>query len=89
MKKQTSINRLTAIKIMACNLLLCAVLAGCGTDKAKSLEIVKKTFPNSKVYQFPENNYIYYLVDSSGIKKVTCLNFTDDEIDGVMSALAK
>ena len=89
MKKRTSINRLTAIKIMACNLLLCAVLAGCGTDKAKSLEIVKKTFPNSKVYQFPNDSHIFYLVDSSGIKKVTCLNFTNNEIDGVSSALAK
>ncbi len=89
MKNKTSINRLTAIKIMACNLLLCAVLAGCGTDKNKSLQIIKKTFPNSKVYQFPDKNYTWIVVDSIGIKKVTCLNLTDDEIDGVLSAVEK
>lgn len=69
--------------------LLCAVLAGCGTDKNKSLEIVKKTFPNSKVYKFSDSDYTFYIFDSTGMKKVTCFNLTDDEIDGVYGALEK
>ena len=77
------------LKIMAFYLLLSAVLVGCGTDSNKSLEIVKKTFPNSKIYKFSDRKYTFYVIDSTGIKKVTCLNRTDDEISGVLSAVEK
>jgi hypothetical protein len=81
--------KFTTKPAIAAMCLLAAVLAGCGTDANKSLEIVKKTFPNSKVYQFPDKNYTFILVDSTGVKKVTCLNLTDDNIDGVVSAVEK
>lgn len=71
-------------------LLLSAIammIAGCGIDRNKSLEIVKLTFPNSKVYKFPDMPFTFIVVDSSGIKKVTCLNLTDNEIDGVFMAI--
>lgn len=87
--RNSKITTKAPLKIMAFYLFLSAVLSGCSYDKDKSLKIVKNTFPNSKVYQFPDKNFTFIVVDSTGIKKVTCLNLTDDKIDGVFSAVEK
>lgn len=44
---------------------------------------VKKIFPNSKIFKFPDKNYQYIVVDSSGAKYVTCLNQSDDNINNI------
>ena len=70
-------------------LLAAVLLTGCASDENKSLEIVKKAFPNSKVYKFPDKVFTFIVVDSVGIKKVTCLNLTDHEIDVVLIGVQK
>ena len=59
------------------------VLIGCGGDKQKSLENVRKVFPNSKIYKTKSSSFIFYVVDSIYIRQVNCLNIIDDEISGI------
>jgi hypothetical protein len=59
-------------------------LFSCKTDKENCLESVKRVFPKSKIYKDPKNGYIFYVVDSTGVKKVKTTNFTNSDIDEVI-----
>ena len=63
----------------------CLFLVSCNgaTDERKCLENVKALFPNSKIYKEVDNDYVFYVVDSTGIKKATTLNLNDSNVDGV------
>lgn len=68
------------------NLMLTAVLlCSCNgaTDETKCLESVKYTFPNSKIYKKENSNYIFLVIDSTGVREVTTLNFSNPNIDGI------
>ena len=65
MKNQISINRLAAIKNMACNLVLCAVLlCSCGEATKKETPqkpfIIKFKYPNSSLAADGYCRYQYY-----------------------------
>ncbi len=60
------------------------LLTSCGGgDKEKCLTNVKSLFPNSKIYTQVGHSFIFYVVDSTGVKKVTALNSTNDNVSGV------
>jgi hypothetical protein len=68
-------------KIIIASLVL---LSSCSSlSPKKCIENVKKAFPNSKVYKFENSRFAFIVIDSTGIKKVTCYNLTNSEIDGV------
>ncbi len=72
----------TAIALSA---LLCAVLAGCNgaMDDQKCFQSVKKVFPKSKIYSFPDTKFTFLVIDSVGIKKVKTMNMTDTNISDI------
>lgn len=64
--------------------LIATTLLSCiSNDKDKSLENVRKSFPHSKIYNIEGQHFTYYLVDSTGIKKVETLNFSNENISSV------
>ncbi len=77
------------LKTILFALMLSVTLMSCGGDKEKALKNVKEIFPNSKIYQFEGRPFTFYVIDSTGIKRVTCLNTTDDDIDGISTAVEK
>jgi hypothetical protein len=64
---------------------IAAVLLSCNgaTDYKKCLDNVKRVYPNSKIYKSPENNFIFYVVDNTGMRKVTTFNLSNPNIDGI------
>lgn len=82
--------KLHSSAVLAVILLLCTVfMSSCNISSDKSLENVKKLFPNSKVYKMPENTFIFYVVDSTGVKKVSCLNWTNNNVSDISIAEIK
>ena len=72
------------IKIILLLIIYCFLIScGVGTDKDKCLQSVEQIFPKSKIYKDPDLNYTFYVVDSTGLRKVTTLNFTNSDISGV------
>lgn len=59
------------------------VSCGKGADESKCLESVKTIFPNSKIYKHPDLRYSFYVIDSTGIKIVTTLNWSNANISGI------
>ncbi len=37
----------------------------------------------------PENTFIFYVVDSTGVKKVSCLNWTNNNVSDISIAEIK
>jgi len=67
-------------------MLVAVLFVGCAdaTDHKKCLNNVKSIYPKSIVYQDPENHFIFFVVDSLGLRKVTTLNLSDANVDGVV-----
>jgi len=82
MKTKTSILALTKaffILLVSCCLFSC----NNATDENKCLENIRKVYPNSKIYKDPEKVFSFYVVDSTGMRKVTTLNLSNADIDGI------
>ena len=67
-------------------LLVAVLFSACtdATDRKKCLNNVKSIYPKSIIYQDPENAFSFFVVDSSGLRKVTTLNLRDANVDGVI-----
>ena len=72
--------RLAPIAAMVCCTLL---LQSCYSEGKDSYSNIKKIFPNSRVFKNPKNTFIFYVVDSISVKRVTTLNWSDDNIDSI------
>ena len=72
-------------KITILYLALFAMLSSCNgaMDPQKCLDSVKRVYPNSKIYKDIESNYTFYVLDSSGLRKVTTKNLSNANIDGI------
>lgn len=55
--------------------------------KDKCLETVKKQFPHSQIYKRAGVDFIFIVIDSTGVKLVTTLYFTSTEIDKIESLI--
>ncbi len=61
-----------------------------GLNQNSCINNVRKIFPNSKIYNFPdENKYIFYVVDSTGIKRVETLFLSNNNIGCIKVAIEK
>jgi hypothetical protein len=74
----------TLVKLLLI-LLITSCLFSCNgaTDKDKCLQSVKHCFPHSIIYKDPDINYIFYVVDSSGMKKIATTNITNNNISNI------
>lgn len=80
----------TTMPAIALYAMLVAILSSCNgaTDHKKCLDNVKRVYPNSKIYKIPESNFTFYVVDSTGVRKVTTLNLSNPNIDGITELVA-
>lgn len=79
---KTSILALTKaffILLVSCCLFSC----NDAIDEKKCLENVKKVYPNAKIYKDPDKTFSFYVVDSTGMRKVTTLNLSNADIDRI------
>ncbi len=70
-------------------LLVAVLFVGCKKSPEKCLENVKDAFPNSKIYQLNGDWSTFIIVDTLGVKKVSCDNSFDADISGVRIAHKK
>lgn len=82
---KTKISILAVIKGFFILLVMCCLFSCNSTaaDENKCLESVKRCFPKSKIYKQPGQSFTFYVVDSTGVKKVTTLNVYSSNIDGI------
>lgn len=66
-------------------LILIIFMSSCedALDKDKCLKNVRKVYPNSRVFRQEGSSYTFYVIDSSGARKVTTLNMTNANIDDI------
>jgi len=57
------------------------------SDTDKCLQSVKAVFPHSQIYKSPKSSFIFYVVDSTGVKIVTTMKLSDTSIDGIQSLI--
>ena len=70
----------TFIVMFGCLFLVSCNGANCRT---KRIENVKELFPNSKIYKEVNNSFTYYIIDSTGLKKVELLNLDSPDISNI------
>ena len=81
MKTKTLI--LTVMLLTSCCLFSCNNDAMDEDKCLECLESVIKVYPNSKIYKNPIKDFEFYVVDSTGMRKVTTLNVRNTRIDGI------
>lgn len=75
-------------QLIACAyvLLVAVLFSSCSeaVNHSKCLSNVKRIYPNAKIYKNPDSNFKFFVVDSTGMREVTTLNLSDDNVDGVV-----
>ena len=63
----------------------CLLLTSCydALDSNKCLDQVQKTFPNAKIYVYPDNKFKFIVVDNNGVREVTTFNLSNTDMDNV------
>lgn len=52
-------------------------------DETKCLESVHRVYPNSKIYQSPNNKYTFIVIDSTGVREVRTTNMNNSDVSGI------
>jgi len=69
---------LVIVTFLSCN-------GGISTKRSDMiLQNIKEAFPNSRVYKNPKETFVFIVVDSSGVKEVSMLNLSDDNISEIL-----